>query len=274
MKYTNFDYNGGFPFDQSIMKRMQLAYFEHLTAYAKQLGCDDVGNYIIHGCQIVGADITPGMMYIAGEMCPFAGAVGTLATKIKKITTTTNAAFENGTNPPVFKETIAQVDATGTDLSEFTRFNFVDDANYVHTDNNFTALLLAKLNGIEDNAEENVQADWNVINPASDAFIKNKPIVENIVQSEHIVLGHFPNGGFGEVQRITIDIDDVGTNNYKVRAWIKSNSVVGSGGKDVICIATSNYQNDSFDVIGGEFSFAGVPEVSQNVTLFYEIILL
>lgn len=34
--------------------------------------------------------------------------------------------------------------------------NFVVDANYVHTDNNFTNALLSKLNGIEDNAEVNL----------------------------------------------------------------------------------------------------------------------
>lgn len=55
--------------------------------------------------------------------------------------------------------------------------NFVSDANYVHTDNNFTTTLKNKLDGIAAGAEANVQPDWNVTDTASDAFIKNKPSI-------------------------------------------------------------------------------------------------
>ncbi len=41
--------------------------------------------------------------------------------------------------------------------------------------NDFSTVLLNKLNGIADGAEVNVQADWNNTDSASDAFIKNKP---------------------------------------------------------------------------------------------------
>lgn len=53
----------------------------------------------------------------------------------------------------------------------------VVDANYVHTDNNFSNSYKNKLNDIESGAEVNVQSDWNVTNTASDAFIKNKPSI-------------------------------------------------------------------------------------------------
>lgn len=55
--------------------------------------------------------------------------------------------------------------------------DFVSDANYVHTDNNFTTALKNKLNGIAAGAEVNVQSDWNVTDSTSDAFIKNKPSI-------------------------------------------------------------------------------------------------
>lgn len=55
--------------------------------------------------------------------------------------------------------------------------NFVADANYVHTDVNFTSTLKSKLDGIAQNAEVNVQSDWNVTSTSSDAFIKNKPSI-------------------------------------------------------------------------------------------------
>lgn len=63
-----------------------------------------------------------------------------------------------------------------TKLTDLTNDgNFVTDANYVHTDNNFTTTLLNKLNGISSGAEVNVQSDWSVTTTTSDAYIKNKP---------------------------------------------------------------------------------------------------
>jgi hypothetical protein len=63
-----------------------------------------------------------------------------------------------------------------TKLTDLTNDgNFVTDANYVHTDNNFTTTLKNKLNGIATGAEVNVQSDWAVTSTSSDAFIKNKP---------------------------------------------------------------------------------------------------
>ena len=53
--------------------------------------------------------------------------------------------------------------------------NFVSDANYVHTDNNFTDAYQTKLAGIAAGAEVNVQSDWNAT--SGDAFIKNKPTI-------------------------------------------------------------------------------------------------
>ena len=50
--------------------------------------------------------------------------------------------------------------------------NLVQDASYVHTDNNFTTALMNKLDGIAAGAEVNVQSDWNVSDQSSDAFIK------------------------------------------------------------------------------------------------------
>ena len=53
--------------------------------------------------------------------------------------------------------------------------NFVADANYVHTDNNFTTTHMNKLAGIASGAEVNVQSDWNAV--SGDAYIKNKPTI-------------------------------------------------------------------------------------------------
>ncbi len=55
--------------------------------------------------------------------------------------------------------------------------NLVQDASYVHTDNNFTNADATKLSGIAAGAEVNVQSDWNVTDTSSDAYIANKPTI-------------------------------------------------------------------------------------------------
>lgn len=190
MNLIDFTQTGGYRLKQPTFQKMQSAYFEVLKAFITYLQIPDVGKYIISGCEVSGANITSGIMYIDGELCPFVQIPGSLTTKIKKEITIDTLPFKSGANLPVFRKTSAIESATGDALSTFTRVpsvpvlpaNIVIDANYVHTDNNFTAALLAKLNGIEAGAEVNVQADWDVINPLSDAFIKNKP---NITQWYH-----------------------------------------------------------------------------------------
>ena len=51
--------------------------------------------------------------------------------------------------------------------------NYAVDANYIHTDNNYTTAEKEKLNGIAAGAEVNVNADWNAT--SGDAQILNKP---------------------------------------------------------------------------------------------------
>lgn len=58
--------------------------------------------------------------------------------------------------------------------------NFVSDASYVHSDNNFTTTEKNKLAGIATGAEVNVQSDWNVTDTSSDAYIKNKPTIPTV----------------------------------------------------------------------------------------------
>lgn len=58
--------------------------------------------------------------------------------------------------------------------------HFVSDANYNHTDNNYTTEEKTKLAGIAAGAEANIQADWNEADSSSDAFIKNKPTIPDV----------------------------------------------------------------------------------------------
>lgn len=73
---------------------------------------------------------------------------------------------------------LATVATTGsyTSLTN-TPQNIVQDASYVHTDNNFSNADKSKLDGIATGAEVNQQADWDEADSSSDAFIKNKPTI-------------------------------------------------------------------------------------------------
>lgn len=53
--------------------------------------------------------------------------------------------------------------------------DFVSDASYVHTDNNYTTTEKSKLSGIAAGAEVNVQSDWNQSDNTKDDYVKNKP---------------------------------------------------------------------------------------------------
>lgn len=61
--------------------------------------------------------------------------------------------------------------------------NLVQDASYVHTDNNFTTTLKNKLDGIASGAEVNVQSDWSTTDTNADSFIKNKPNLATVATS-------------------------------------------------------------------------------------------
>ena len=78
----------------------------------------------------------------------------------------------------------SQSDSQAVDYIKNKPANLVQDANYVHTDNNFTDNDKDKLDGIEAGAEKNVQADWNQSNSSADDYIKNKPTIPQQVQSD------------------------------------------------------------------------------------------
>lgn len=224
----DFNQNGGYRLEQPTLKKLQATTYFFIKAMIGHFGIADVGNFIISGCEIVGPNITAGILYIDGVLCPFEETAGTLATKIKKNITVESIEFFNGTTPNVFQKFTAIVDASGTALSDFVRvpspFNLpagtVIDANYLA----FTQVMLDKLNNIETNAEKNVQADWNETNPASDSFIKNKfETVKVLVQSSAVIGDVFDN-----VSREIIFPTPISTSNYQVFVSFESTSEVNS----------------------------------------------
>lgn len=250
MKTIDFTQTGGYRFKQTTLDRMQSGYIEVLTAFIRTLGVPDVGNYILSGCEISGANITDGFMYIDGELCPFSETNGDLLTKIKKQTTLQTIAFKNGSNQPVWKTTTAVVDASGVELQEFERISIVIDGNYVHTDNNFTAALLAKLNGIEAGAEKNVQTNWNETNPLSDAYLIGKP-QGNLMT--YLAKGKVYVGDIRDGLEITISFPDVGTVDYTVLAQLNGSNTDLGKDNDVTYVI-GNQTSNSFKVSFDEYA--------------------
>lgn len=225
MNIIDFLQTGGYRFKQATLQRMQTAYLEIMKAFVSFIGVSDVGNYIITGCEVIGANITSGMMYIDGELCPFEGASGDDTTKIKKKVDITNLPFKSGASLPVFRKTTAVVDEAGTDLSDFIRIYPVFDENYVHTDNNFTDDDVEKLAGIEEDAQKNVIPDFAENNPESPKYIENKP---NGNLLTYLTKGTYSIGDPAAAEDSkTVSFTSVGTINYMVVGCLVSKGTAG-----------------------------------------------
>lgn len=98
--------------------------------------------------------------------------------------------------------------------------NFAVDANYVHTDNNYTTTEKNKLAGIASGAEVNVQSDWNQTSTTADDFIKNKPDIQALIANK-VNFNSFYNNSTTDVvyKKVTISgfnaPESAGSNAYK-----------------------------------------------------------
>ena len=103
-----------------------------------------------------------------------------LLDKVYQYIGVTNTDYTNG----VFYKCVLDEDTATYVWKEAVENNYVVDPNYVHTDNNFTNALKTKLDGIEDNAQVNVQADWEEDDTTSDAYIVNKPTLGSVAEKD------------------------------------------------------------------------------------------
>lgn len=124
MKTIRTDQTGGMPLKQYTIKKIQEGYFELFYSMLDFLGINrETGNYIITGCKVVGANITPGWMFVNGDLLYFEGAAGTSATKFLKVINSESAAFKNGQNKPLYYTSSIQINDTGVALSDFVTIN-------------------------------------------------------------------------------------------------------------------------------------------------------
>ena len=97
----------------------------------------------------------------------------------EKLTAGSNIVIEgntiSATAEPQLQANWAESDTTSVQYIQNKPQNLVQDADYVHTDNNYTDADKSKLAGIEAGAEANVQSDWTESDTTSDAYIQHKP---------------------------------------------------------------------------------------------------
>lgn len=92
-----------------------------------------------------------------------------------KVTTYTVSASGSGVQP--VQSNWTESDSQSLAYIQNKPQNLVQDADYVHTDNNFSDAEKTKLGDIESGAEVNVQSNWNETDTDSDAYIQNKPTI-------------------------------------------------------------------------------------------------
>ncbi len=187
----------GFPGTNKTLRFLQSGFREPLEALAKMAGDKTIlTGVVVDNSNPSNVTVSDGYIVYNGEIMKFQGGnfenTVTIIEQVENVNYNTDA--NNDTvldNLPAYKDTYARCGTGGiaifnfselkrlktiNELSQFELPNgIVIDTNYVHTDVNFTLALLNKLNGIEAGAEVNVQSDWNMTAPSSDAFILNKP---------------------------------------------------------------------------------------------------
>lgn len=184
----------GFPGTNQTWRFIQQAWREPLEGLAALAGNKVIVSGVNQLLVPIGQPMTYNSGYISynNEILPFTG--GQYQTTITLIEDTENVNYDVDTDNdgqqdslPAYKVRSFRFGTGGIvtfpfsdlvrlktikDLSQFALpSGVVIDATYIK----FTQAMLDKLNGIQAGAEVNVQADWNMTTPGSDAYIKNKP---------------------------------------------------------------------------------------------------
>ena len=122
MKTIRTDQTGGAPLKQKMISKIQESYFELFFSMLNFLGVNESsGHFIINGCEAISGNITPGWMFINGDLVKFSGTTGDENTKFIKAITAETVGFANGENKPLYYTSVVQVDPSGTKLSDFIK---------------------------------------------------------------------------------------------------------------------------------------------------------
>jgi len=140
------EHNAGYPFDVAF-----LAFMQNIYRLFNSLGCMAGNKAIISGCEERGNTISPGTVFINGELFPFEGGAKDSTVFIKELTN--EVTFEDGFLRPL--EIIRSV-AFGRSVPEktfnwedFQRVTNLQDLGKNKTDNTETEKLLKRIEKLE-----------------------------------------------------------------------------------------------------------------------------
>jgi len=272
----------GFPGTNKTLRFIQDAFREPLGALAQLAG----DKTIITGVVNTAGVVSNGFITYNGEIIPFVG--GSYATTVTIIEVFENANYNTDADNnqqldslPAYRTIYAKCGTGGIDLFNFNelkplktidaltdftgRTDIVFDANYVHTDYNFTLALLNKLNGIEDNAQVNVKTDWEAAIGSATELL-NKPMnLVTYLRKGYTYLGDFPGNIDGEV---LISFPALETTNYVVVGSLRVLYGVDANQSNDVIWTIADKTTTSFRLIGKDTSSG----VGQN--LYFDYFLL
>lgn len=146
MNKLHTEHNAGYPFDVAFLAFMQNAYnlFNHFGHLA--------GNKaIISGCEEVGKTITPGTVFINGELLPFVGGAKDDTVFIKEVTN--EVTFDDGFLRPLENIRTAAFGRSTQENTfkweDFQRVSNLQDLGKNKTDNTETKKLLDRIEKLE-----------------------------------------------------------------------------------------------------------------------------
>ncbi|MFE3848976.1 hypothetical protein ACFX5D_13470 [Flavobacterium sp. LB3P45] len=269
MNTINFNQVGGFPLSTTILAKLQTAFslFNALGNIVGELT-------IISGCDVAGTNVGNGVVYINGEVLEFRGGLAQTKVIIKE--DAESLLFENGNSYPVVKTRYATF-GTGVGAINWVDFKrgyqtknllgalaLKADDSIVTAIADAVALMLEKLNTIEQGAEKNVQPNWSQADDTKDDFIKNKPSTISCLAK-----GTFNIGDAITADSLrTVTFADVGTNNYMVVGCMVSTGSNFDADNDVIWMVREK-GNTSF-----KLTLREVSGVVQNLSFEYMLIPL
>lgn len=225
MNSIDFNQVGGFPMTTNILAKLQTA-FSVFNALGNIVG--DLT--IISGCEVVGTNVTDGVVFVAGEIFEFKG--GSIQSKVKIVEVVESLVFQNGNSNPVIKSRYVTF-GTGVGAMDWVDFKRGLETKNLQTtfEGIATSLetIIDKLDTIDRDAKVQVPTDWDATTGVQQLL--NKPDIS----SPFLLKGVFPIGDIVGTDNIrTITFPTVGTAAYMVLGSIKSKS------------ADYNTDNDAF----------------------------
>lgn len=260
MNTINFNQSVGFPLETEILDEMQKAYslFNALGALAGDFS-------IISGCELTGATIADGVVFINGEVLEFRG--GVVQTNVIIVETKQQREFEDFVSRDVIFTRYATF---GTATTQWLWADFKPGIASKLLPAMFAGIttqletIIEKLNTIERDAKVQLQSDFNQNNNTLKDFIKNKPNFINFLHR-----GVFAISDVGSTDELkTVTFPTVGTNNYMIVGSMVSLGSNFDVDNDVVWMVREK-TNTSFKITLRELT-GGV----QNLSFEYMLIPL